>query len=66
MKRLSFKSTQAAINVMTTVANNRNHDIADMVHSYFYGLAQLDLLEADNDGNAEILLNEIFSQALLL
>lgn len=66
MKRLSIKSTQSAIDIMKVVANNRHCDISDMVHQYFYDLAQLELLESNNDGDAETLLYEIFSQALLL
>ncbi len=59
-KRLSFKSTEAVIDVMTVVANNRHGDIADLVHNYFYGLAILDWAEVNGDVEADVMLDEIF------
>jgi len=66
-KRISFKSTSDVEKVMLAVADKRNSDVGDLIHSYFYKLALDDMSGVkDNTDTCEGLLFEMFNTALYL
>jgi len=66
MKRITFKSTQRAKNVMIAVAESRHKDIGDLIHEYFYELAKEDLISFDATTTTNMELENIFHEAIML
>ena len=66
MKRITFKSTQRAKDVMTAIAESRHKDIGDLIHEYFYELAKEDLVLFDATATTNMELENIFHEAIML